>query len=144
MYSGLKVMRSNAGYYLGRSDEDGIPYSRESKYYPTFESAEKDLKEGFDVRDCAENNSAYEKKVLPDIRKKKKKSHIYIQTVKKYEKEMNMVKTIIDKGFKLSVGFGMFKCKNCNNYSAFKFLKNRSTMYACNLCGTRWGSLIKP
>ena len=38
--SDLKVMKSNAGYYVGRSqfdDEMGIdmPYSRESGYYPS-------------------------------------------------------------------------------------------------------------
>ena len=36
--SELKVMRSNAGYYLGHS-QDGMPYSRESGYFPTEELA---------------------------------------------------------------------------------------------------------
>ena len=43
-YSGvdmeLRVMRSAAGYYLGTSDHDGSPFSRESQeYWPTFEQA---------------------------------------------------------------------------------------------------------
>lgn len=42
--SDLKVMMSNAGYYIGRTcTEDGIegiPYSRESEYYKTREKAE--------------------------------------------------------------------------------------------------------
>ncbi len=28
----LEVLSSNAGYYLGYRDEDGIPYSRETMY----------------------------------------------------------------------------------------------------------------
>jgi len=45
--SQLKVLKSNAGYYIGRmcQDEDGCmqPYSRESGYYRTREEAEHDL-----------------------------------------------------------------------------------------------------
>lgn len=29
----LKVMRSNAGFYIGTSDEEGYPFSRESVEY---------------------------------------------------------------------------------------------------------------
>ena len=39
----LKVMSSNAGYYLGYRDEDGLPYSRETVYM-SFETAEHMLK----------------------------------------------------------------------------------------------------
>lgn len=66
--SELKVMKSAAGYYIGRSCvEDGLPfeqpYSRESGYYPTKEAAEGDL-DTFDVRICAENEHAYETGVI--------------------------------------------------------------------------------
>ena len=70
MFSELKVMSSNAGYYIGRSStEYGDPYSRESDYYPTYGAAEKDLNnKTFVVRDCSENNFAYDTGTLPDIR----------------------------------------------------------------------------
>lgn len=29
----LRVMQSNAGFYLGYQDQDGMPYSRESVYF---------------------------------------------------------------------------------------------------------------
>jgi hypothetical protein len=38
----LKVLRSNAGYYIGTQCDCG-PYSRESQYYKDVESANKDL-----------------------------------------------------------------------------------------------------
>lgn len=63
----LKVLHSNAGYYIGRTD-NGDPYSRESGYYRSYEEAEKELKNGFEVRDCVENNFAYDSGNLPDIR----------------------------------------------------------------------------
>ena len=68
-YSELKVMHSNAGYYIGREDEVGAPYSRESGYYRAFDEANTALIEEFEVRDCAENAHAYASGVLPDIRK---------------------------------------------------------------------------
>ena len=37
--SELKVLRSAAGYYIGRTEE-GMPYSRESTYFSTSEEAE--------------------------------------------------------------------------------------------------------
>lgn len=47
--SALKVLRSAAGYYVGRTcTEDGIgevPYSRESGYYPNEEGAYAELVE---------------------------------------------------------------------------------------------------
>lgn len=48
--SKLKVMKSNAGFYLGRSDlEDGSPYSRESEYFETAERAEELLDKNPDL-----------------------------------------------------------------------------------------------
>lgn len=41
----LRVLRSNAGYYIGTFCNCG-PYSRESDYYETPEEAEADLKTG--------------------------------------------------------------------------------------------------
>jgi len=35
----LSVMRSAAGYFLGYEDEDGSPYTRESGYFQSSESA---------------------------------------------------------------------------------------------------------
>ena len=72
--SDLKVMKSGAGYYIGRSywdEEFGFdgPYSRESGYYETAEYAQMELESGtFEVRDCLENNWAYENGNLEDIR----------------------------------------------------------------------------
>ena len=47
--SDFKVMKSNAGYYIGRSEFQAdinlsFPYSRDSQYYPSKEIAEKHLK----------------------------------------------------------------------------------------------------
>ena len=67
--SNLKVMRSAAGFYIGRSCTDDdmpgceIPYSLESGYYPTEAAATADLRT-FDVRVCAENEYAYETGVI--------------------------------------------------------------------------------
>lgn len=70
------VLQSAAGYYIGRrcleTDADSPdfcgdfeePYSRESEYYPTDEAATKALTEGHVVRDCVENNYAYEQGTL--------------------------------------------------------------------------------
>lgn len=72
LISPLKVLRSAAGYYIGRlcieTDEENNcfmfgheePYSRESDYFRTFSDAENALtKDGFIVRDCVENNLSY-------------------------------------------------------------------------------------
>lgn len=71
-YSKLQVLKSNAGWYIGRTytDKEGFeePGSRESGYFGTEEDAKKALKFGFEVRDCMENNAAYDKGILPDIR----------------------------------------------------------------------------
>jgi hypothetical protein len=39
MISELKVLKSAAGYYIGRT-QDGMPYSRKSMYFKTREEAE--------------------------------------------------------------------------------------------------------
>ena len=42
----LQVMRSNAGHYIGTS-QNGMPYTRESvEYYPTQSDAEDALRDG--------------------------------------------------------------------------------------------------
>lgn len=35
----LTVLHSAAGYYIGYVDENGEPYTRESKYYPDYARA---------------------------------------------------------------------------------------------------------
>ena len=40
--SELQVLKSAAGYYIGRTEE-GIPYSRQSDYFRTRESAQEHL-----------------------------------------------------------------------------------------------------
>lgn len=80
--SDLKVLESAAGHFIGRvcvetneNSEDFIikgyeeVYSKESGYFPTYGSAEDALLNGFQMRDCVENNYAYDKGLLPDIRK---------------------------------------------------------------------------
>jgi hypothetical protein len=70
-YSDLQVMQSPAGYYIGRicwDKAEGFPepLSRESDYFYTKEEAEKALKGmSFEVRECMENQDAYEKGRLP-------------------------------------------------------------------------------
>ena len=39
----LQVMSSGGNFYLGFSDEDGMPYSRESHYFADREDAEQTL-----------------------------------------------------------------------------------------------------
>ena len=68
--SDLKVMKSAAGFYIGRSciDEEmpgfDQPYSRESGYYGSYESAAADIKT-FPVRVCVENEYAYDSGTIP-------------------------------------------------------------------------------
>lgn len=70
-YSDLMVMRSAAGWYIGRrawDEEHGYaePGSRESGYFGCKEDAEDALlREGFKVRDGPENARAYAAKELP-------------------------------------------------------------------------------
>jgi len=43
----LQVLRSTAGYYIGTSDEDGLPVSRESmQYWPTQADATEAFRTG--------------------------------------------------------------------------------------------------
>ena len=68
--SNLQVMRSAAGWYIGRTYFDldcgcEFPYSRESGYYATEEEAQVALGSGFEVRNCVENNAMYDDN--PDI-----------------------------------------------------------------------------
>lgn len=56
----MKVLRSAAGFYLGRLYFDvevgcELPYSRESDYFATREQAERALQQGFKVRQADEN-----------------------------------------------------------------------------------------
>jgi len=71
--SELKVMRSAAGYYIGRDYFDlefGFvgPYSRESGYMNQADAGEALATMNFPVRDCVENNASYANDELPDIR----------------------------------------------------------------------------
>ena len=42
-YSDLKVLQSQAGYYVGSSYEDGTPGTRDSGYHPSRDAAERTL-----------------------------------------------------------------------------------------------------
>lgn len=69
----LQVLKSNAGYYIGRSyfdTEFGFigPYSRESAYMSKQDADQALASKDFQVRDCIENNAAYSNGQLPDIR----------------------------------------------------------------------------
>ena len=151
MISELRVLHSNAGYYIGRIDTKLGPYSRESGYYSSYKEAETALNTNFKVRNCGENNFAYDNKSLPDIRKHHlrknnriivKKLKILLCTTKEYPYHFNMIQAAISAGFKHAIGFKGFNCKVCGQrFSALKFLKNKGTVYAC-ICGGRWGSLI--
>lgn len=68
-HSELRVMHSSTGYYIGQNNAHGYPVSRESGYFPTYRGAEEALLNEFRVRNCSENNHAYEEGLLPDIRK---------------------------------------------------------------------------
>ena len=69
--SELHVMQSAAGYYIGRDCIDKTdpfgpePYSRESDYFRTEEGARAAMGSGFIVRDCVENNFAYDSGIIP-------------------------------------------------------------------------------
>jgi uncharacterized protein YegP (UPF0339 family) len=43
LISELKVLKSNAGYYIGRFHATDGPYSRESGYYATRDDAQRAL-----------------------------------------------------------------------------------------------------
>lgn len=60
MTSELGVCQSAAGYYLGREDYDGAPYSRQSRYFRTKEDALIALAlYPATRRDCIENAMLY-------------------------------------------------------------------------------------
>jgi hypothetical protein len=64
MYGELTVLDSAAGYYIGRvyTDDEGFvePGTRESDYYPTKLAAILAVVDGFYLRECSENVTAYE------------------------------------------------------------------------------------
>lgn len=60
-----QVLSSNAGHYVGYLDADGLPYSRETEYFPDDASASKAL----DVFVKAMKSSAEEARALPFIRR---------------------------------------------------------------------------
>lgn len=69
--SELKVMKSGAGYYIGRSctedDDPGfpMPYSRESGYFASAEEAQTHLDNYGGDRQCDENDFAKANGMLP-------------------------------------------------------------------------------
>lgn len=62
MLSDLKVLESAQGYYIGRTDENGLPLTRESaEYYRNKYIAQTELdEETFLPRICAENELLYQ------------------------------------------------------------------------------------
>ena len=74
--SRLKVLRSNAGWYIGREcfDEFPQPYSRESRdYYASDIEAQRALaRDNFEVRSCLENNTLYASGVIPNPNERRK------------------------------------------------------------------------
>ena len=69
------------------------------------------------------------------------KGHITIDY--RYKSTTEMIQAALIAKFKHRGGNG-FMCRGCRNKSsARKFTKGRGTLYACNLCGSRWGSLVK-
>lgn len=48
--SELQVLKSAAGYYIGRTEE-GMPYSRESTYFRTYEEAKELLNPNPNLKD---------------------------------------------------------------------------------------------
>lgn len=51
----IQVCMSAAGYYIGQLEPCGVPYSRLSGYYSTYEEAEKELELGWQSRGADEN-----------------------------------------------------------------------------------------
>ncbi len=51
----VKVLRSNAGYYIG-TIEEGFPYCRISGYFSSKEEAQSRLRAGFIAREAMEVN----------------------------------------------------------------------------------------
>ena len=65
MYQEITVLKSAAGYYIGRlyadPDMNGmlVPGTRESEYYASREEAVEAIRNGFEMRDCEENYFVY-------------------------------------------------------------------------------------
>lgn len=63
-YSCLEVLRSAAGFYIGRNfianDGNTEPGSRESDYFPNCQEAKEALTEGFEWRNVTENCRLYD------------------------------------------------------------------------------------
>lgn len=57
----LEVLESASGFYIGRlfyhTDNEFEPYSRESQYYPTRESAQRDLYGDVGILEIDDSNS---------------------------------------------------------------------------------------
>jgi len=51
----IEVLRSAAGFYIGTTDEDGLPASRISDYFPSPEIAQRAMEHGFTLRRALEN-----------------------------------------------------------------------------------------
>jgi len=69
-FSELKVLKSAAGYYIGRlywDDEFNFwdNGSRESNYFATEAQATMAFHDGFDIRQCSENELGYSQGWLP-------------------------------------------------------------------------------
>ena len=58
--SDLTILKSPAGYYLGRTDMNQMPYSRQSEYYPNITTAKFALMVYPNTRrPCDENTKIY-------------------------------------------------------------------------------------
>lgn len=55
----IEALKSGAGWYIGTT-EDGMPYCRISiSYYESKEEAERMMREGFAIKDYAENEFCF-------------------------------------------------------------------------------------
>jgi hypothetical protein len=68
-YTVMQILKSAAGYYIGRMFWDNTekfwePGSRESGYFTTREEAERAMLDGFEWRDASENVHFYTSKGL--------------------------------------------------------------------------------
>lgn len=77
----LEVIQSGAGFFIGRlllekGSGDIDVGSRETDYFDSKEEAEQALRDGtFEVRDCLENNYAYQTGRLPCPKVRKGDQH---------------------------------------------------------------------
>lgn len=68
--SPLQILNTPAGYYIGRTCWDKKnnyegPFSRESGYFRTHDEAKKAMHNGWELRQCIENDWAYESGAIP-------------------------------------------------------------------------------